>query len=280
MATLTVVTHEYDVFAYRNPEGRLGSPYLLFDVLQQLQAMGHRCQVVKGAKAVSADAALLHVDATIVGEDYLALAANYARTVNFGAADISKRRISRLLLAKGDAWDGPVIVKADLNNQGTMEDIHNRMALKAGRPPPHPGVRKTGAYRVVERLADVEDAVWDDPALVVERFIPEPDPDGGFVIRTWVFMGAKERCTRFVTPTHLSKAGDVLRYAAMEVPAQLRAERERLGFDFGKFDFVMRGGEPVLLDANRTPGVAAAILPLMKAGAPALAQGLAELIGN
>jgi hypothetical protein len=43
---------------------------------------------------------------------------------------------------------------------------------------------------------------------------------------------------------------------------------------------VMHGGEPVLLDANRTPGVAAAILPLMKAGAPALAQGLAELIGN
>jgi hypothetical protein len=40
----------------------------------------------------------------------------------------------------------------------------------------------------------------------------------------------------------------------------------------------MHDGEPVLLDANRTPGVAAAIRPLMEAGAPKLAEGLGELI--
>ena len=37
-------------------------------------------------------------------------------------------------------------------------------------------------------------------------------------------------------------------------------------------------GEPVLLDANRTPGVARAIQPLMKEGARNLAEGLHELL--
>jgi hypothetical protein len=37
------------------------------------------------------------------------------------------------------------------------------------------------------------------------------------------------------------------------VPEALRAERARLGFDYGKFDFVVVDGEAVLLDANRTP---------------------------
>ena len=39
------------------------------------------------------------------------------------------------------------------------------------------------------------------------------------------------------------------------VPDSLRAERERLGFDFGKFDYVERDGEVFLLDANKTPTV-------------------------
>jgi hypothetical protein len=27
-----------------------------------------------------------------------------------------------------------------------------------------------------------------------------------------------------------------------------------MGFDYGKFDYVMQEGQPVLLDANKTPG--------------------------
>jgi len=37
------------------------------------------------------------------------------------------------------------------------------------------------------------------------------------------------------------------------VPDELRAERSRLGFDYGKFDFVVHEGRAILLDANRTP---------------------------
>jgi len=38
-----------------------------------------------------------------------------------------------------------------------------------------------------------------------------------------------------------------------ETPPELRAARKSLGFDFGKFDYVIRDGKAVLFDANRTP---------------------------
>ena len=38
------------------------------------------------------------------------------------------------------------------------------------------------------------------------------------------------------------------------IPEVLRARRSELGFDYGKFDYVLQAGQPVLLDANSTPG--------------------------
>jgi hypothetical protein len=279
VAELVVITHEFDAFLMRDgPSGGVRSPYLLFDVLQILGSMGHRSRIVRGPIAPSADAALLHVDSTSVADDYLRLASNYAKPLNFRTGDISKRKVSRLLLAKGDQWDGPVVVKSNYNNNALMEDLHNRRARRLGRPAPHPNVQKGPPYRVLGSLEEVAAETWDDPSLVVERFIPEPDPEGGFVLRTWVFMGARERCTRSVTLDPISKAGDVIRYEPVEVPPALRAERERLGFDFGKFDFVLHDDQPILLDANRTPGSARALRSLMLKGAMNLAQGLDRLL--
>ena len=38
-----------------------------------------------------------------------------------------------------------------------------------------------------------------------------------------------------------------------EAPEELQRFRAELGFDYGKFDYVMVDGHPVLLDANSTP---------------------------
>jgi hypothetical protein len=275
MAKLIIITHEYDLFAFRTHQHHeVKSPYLLFDLLREIESIGHSWQVAKGPNPASGDVALLHVDSTVVERSYLDLRSHYSRTINFSTVDISKRQVSKLILSKNDSWDGRVIVKCDLNNGGIMEDIHNRAASRLGRPLPHPGVTRSTEYCVLESLSDVDDRIWEDESLVVERFLPESEKDGGYVLRTWVFMGHRERCTKMITPGWISKAGDVIRYEPIEVPAQLRAERERLGFDFGKFDFVMHEGQPILLDANRTPGVAQAIRPMMKAGARNLAEGL------
>ena len=58
----------------------------------------------------------------------------------------------------------------------------------------------------------------------------------------------------------------------------LRAERERLGFDYGKFDYVIHRGTPVLLDANRTPGNPRSLQEHVKKGALNLAEGLDALL--
>ncbi|HEY7006528.1 MAG TPA: hypothetical protein VH392_08595 [Sphingomicrobium sp.] len=279
MATLVVIIHEFDHFLMReSAEGPITSPYLLFDVLRHLETLGHRFRISKGLEAENGDAALLHVDATIVDQEYLDLGKRYPLALNFRTGDISKRRISRILLSKDDPWAGPVIVKANYNNRAVIEDLHNRRAARAGKPAPHAGVSVGQTYAVLESLADVPDEDWSNPSLVVERFIAEQDEDGNFALRTWVFMGTRERCTRFLTTDRISKAADVISYESVEVPPQLRPERERLGFDFGKFDFVMQGGEPVLLDANRTPGTARAIRDLMDKGAINLAEGLHGLL--
>lgn len=279
MATLVIVTHEFDRFVYREGAGPVSSIYLLYDVLRHLGAFGHNSRVVLGPVAEPGDVAMLHVDCTVVPDEYLALAGHYARTINFGTGDISKRKVSRLMLAREDRWDGPVIVKNNLNRGGRLEHFHNLRAGLWGRPPPHPDARHMETYPVLDRIGDVGDAVWDDPSLVVERFVPERDGDN-FVTRSWVFMGARERCTRFVSSAAIAKAADVLRFEPVPVPEQLRAERERLGFDYGKFDFVIHDGEPVLLDANRTPGTAGPIRELLEKGARNLAEGLNEMIVN
>lgn len=279
MARLVVITHEYDIFAYRRDgAGPVLSTYLLYDVLRHLETLGHEWRIVKGAQPVPGDVAILHVNSTIVGEEYLALRSLYPRTINFGTGDISKRAVSRNLLSADDDWDGPVIVKADLNCNAETEHVHNMRAQSLGRPPPHPGIARTGPHILLDRLEDVAANVWADPALVVEKFMPERDADGGYVMRTWIFMGNRERSTRIVTPGWIGKASEALRLDPQEVPEALRAERERLDFDYGKFDFVLQDGVPVLLDANRTPGTTTAVQERSKGGALNLAAGLDEIM--
>jgi len=279
MAKLVIVTHEFDVFVRRDPSGTISSMYMLWDVMNHLAAMGHDCHVTTGPKPHPGDIALLHVDASVVPEEYLALAAHYEATINFAATDITKRRISSLRLAPGDDWSGPVIVKSNLNSEGKPEVAHNRLAEIRKRAMPHPGAMRT-PYRIFNHRDEVDDADWQDPSLIVEKFITEPDASGGFAFRTWVFMGSRERCTRFVGPKPIGKANDAVENKPVDVPPELRAERERLGFDFGKFDWIMHDGHAVLIDANRTPGTARSIESFISAGSKNLADGLNGLIAD
>lgn len=279
MARFLVVTHEFDTFAERE---RFWKPrasfYLLFHVLNALNSMGHSWRISAGPRAPAADAAILHVDATRVPKDYLALADQYRVAINFRTGDISKRRVNAgVLLSKGDNWSGRVIVKTDLNFQGQSEARINAMAEARRRGRPFPASPNVDVYPILNSIAEVPDAVWDDEGLVVQRFLPETDPDG-YAVRTWVFAGSRGRCNRHVSPLPIVKADQVVSRRPADVPDAIRAERERLGFDFGKFDFVVHEGEAILLDANRTPGTAPNLDQYMKDGARNLAEGFAALL--
>ena len=68
---------------------------------------------------VHADLAILHVDLSVVPEEYLELASRYPITLNGRVRDIRKSSFSKNLLAPHDDFNGKVIVKTDLNHGGT-----------------------------------------------------------------------------------------------------------------------------------------------------------------
>ena len=248
MAHIVIITHTFDDFAQR--------PYLAADLLLHWRAAGHRVSVVEGLENwPEADVALLHVDLSLVPEAYLLASRQYARVINGQALDIRKRVVSRNLVARDDDWTGPVIIKTDLNHGGLPEMYYFNRMRQAGRTPAFSQeglVFCKEPYPVLESKAEVNPVMWNQSGVVVEKFLPERDPRG-YWNRVWYFFGPAERCTRVLRNDPVAKVGDVLERQFVDVPEAIRAERMRLGFDYGKFDFVVNDGHAVLLDATRTP---------------------------
>jgi hypothetical protein len=176
--------------------------------------------------------------------------------------DISKRRISSMLVTSKDWTVGPVIVKSNANFAG-LNDFARlgrrrrwiRRVVRFLLRKPH----RVDAipYLIHPSIAAVPRRIWNDPQLVVERFIPERE-GSLYCLRKWVFLGNTDILIINRSNNPIVKAGDSSHDLIHDrVPEELVAERRRLGFDYGKFDYVMHEGKAVLLDANSTPGVGA-----------------------
>ena len=271
MARILILTHEYDNLA----ETR----YLIKGLIQPWGQMGHDVRVARGIVwGEDADIVFNHVDVSVVPEEYRRFAGQFPAGVNRRAIDNRKRTVSRNLLSQADKWDGQVIVKTDLNYGAVPEQRHNEMAFFLNLPPPYPAVETEFQYRVFSSIDTIPQTIWDDPRYVVERFLPERD-EKGYWLRCWVFLGDAERCNRYCCPEPIVKGANLIAREPAPVPDELRRERERLGFDYGKFDFVVHEGQTVLFDANRTPSMATTLGPYQEAGAFRLAAGINSLLG-
>lgn len=254
MATFVLIIHEYD----RLSRWRLLSPssqdYLICDVLSELRRRGHTVHVKAGADhEPDGDVAFLHVDCTVVPQTYIDLARRFPITLNDKVVDITKRQVSQALIDRESDWSGPVIVKSNYNAIAYRERAHNRKARRRGRPPPHRDFEHLPPYVTYPSMQHVPESNWLDDDLVIEKFIPEIYDDG-YGMRIWDFLGDAERCTRYVSPDMIIKSGSKMSYEPAPVPDELRGFRRQLGFDYGKWDFVMHEGRAVLVDANKTPG--------------------------
>jgi len=218
------------------------------------------------------DLAIVHVDLSVVPPSYLEAAGRYPRAVNACAQDILKRTVSRNILEPGDDWAGPVIVKSDLNCGGLPEARTATAMIEQGLESEF-SKKWNPRYKLFTSIQEVPERVWTNPHSVVERFLPERK-DGRFHLRTWIFFGPEEICRRFSGETPILKASGYGAPEIVDVPDFLRAERERLGFDYGKFDFVIHKGEPILLDANKTPGIPPPTKPELRAAYINLSSGL------
>jgi hypothetical protein len=207
---------------------------------------------------VPADLVLAHVDLSVVPEPYLEFAARYPIVLNGRVRDIRKTVTSRYLVRPGDDWDGPVIVKADLNHGGYPEYLSSLTGLRRVRVVRAlrrrlGGIPTSRDYRIFERLADVPASLLERPDLVVERFLPAVE-DGLYHLHMYQFLGDCERCARLSSPEPVLKADTSESARSVEPHPAARAWREELGLDYGKIDYIVRGEEVILLDANKTTG--------------------------
>jgi hypothetical protein len=221
---------------------------------------GHNIEVTSGRK-LAGDIGFLHIDTTRIKVGLLPSYPANMPVVNGRAIDISKRKVSHNLVTSSDAYAGPVIVKTNDNYYGlrhvpkwpqqalidALRKVVSRRSWRFLRTLPRTH------YPVLSSKTEIPSWVWQRDDLVVERFLPEID-QGLFVLRCWVFLGQRDYGVKLYGREPIVKADSVVRYEYLKgVPDTLRAERERLGFDFGKFDYVHHNGTAVLLDANNTP---------------------------
>lgn len=236
---------------------------------------GDLVEFVKGPEAarrvlLSADVVIPHIDLTQTPPEYADLLSGHPCVVNRNVLDISKRRISRHLVEPGDGYEGPIIVKTDANYGGQLDtlvargeaNLLTRAINKVGRILPGSGSEidlATAAsipgcdYPIFERVADLPAGVFENQALVVERFLPEVE-DGRYYTRCYLFLGDHSICARLGGANPIVKNDNIDEGTRVEVDPEIEALRQELGFDYGKFDYVIHEGQAILLDANRTPG--------------------------
>lgn len=237
-------------------------PYLLHPLINLWENQGIDVAILRGTKDFKpADALFMHIDLTTTPADYFSFAQRYPMIINGGVRDISKRKISSHIIRRRDDYHGPVLVKTDLNFGGGME-----RHLARSKPLSRIGDRlrkrlpwywrnylKPAQYPVYSSLMKVPWAIWWNKNLVVEKFLPERDGKH-YALRQWVFLGNHEISQRVISADPIVKACNVLkRENGIPIPDSMRRLRAAMGFDYGKFDFVMIDDEAILLDANRTP---------------------------
>jgi hypothetical protein len=207
---------------------------------------GHDVQILMGAsRYVPADVAILHIDVSQIPEEYLNFALRYPVVLNRHITDIRKSKISKSLVRRGDGYQGPVIVKSDLNHAGIPED---NAALRRRRLFDQPS-----QYPVFPNVEAVPPQYWSDPALVTERFLEERDGES-YCVRIYSFIGNHGTCLRFKGPKPVVEPNLETPPEIIEPDPAILAMRRELNVDFGQFDYVMHEGRAVLLDLNRTIG--------------------------
>jgi hypothetical protein len=232
---------------------------------------------------------VMHIDASLT-TDFLSdeaafrsgLSERGIATFNVRATDIRKRTIHRQCAALGIASaraerEGPpeerVIIKSTLNAGGTPERKLVRQWGPAGirfAEELSGDVLNSFGYRVCRR-AEVPDAAWADPALVVERFAENPE---GCFFRVYV-VGPASVVSQAWTDREIKKLSMPLRArenyyfwtsagthtamgrrtdAALQAVRVVRCLGDALKLNLYATDCVMDAGGTIMpVDVNKTP---------------------------
>ena len=242
--------------------------YLINLFKKYWQQDGHEVFYLFGTdRFAPADLIFVHVDLSEVPKSYLEFARQYPVAVNGKIRNIKKSTFSQNLLHAKDQWDGPVIVKTEKNAAGVPErwrgnylkKIQNKLLsafnidhsdLKLFSP----RIKSPYDYPVYNHISEVPRHYFYHPGLIVQKFTPERE-DGYYCLRYMSFLGDRITCSRLKSrnPIVTGASTDVVEHS-VNPHSEILAMREKLNFDYGKFDYVVVNGNPLLLDTNKTVG--------------------------
>jgi hypothetical protein len=202
------------------------NPYMIHLLLEQWRGWGFTVDVSDHMDTAAGPRTVVlpHLDATRTPSGYQTSFSRCAVVLNRMVIDISKRRISENLIARPTAYDGPVIVKTDSNSGGEPEFerlngqgriAHAALALARRLPWALTGM--IGKYKVFDHARLVPRAVWSNPFLVVEKFLPERQ-EGLYCLRQYTFLGTAEINTLAFSDDPMIKAQNFIRCQVLPEP--------------------------------------------------------------
>jgi len=296
-ADILVVTHEQDREA--------GDSAATLNILVRLwRQMGLTVAFQNGlarSARIEAAVAINHVDLTVTPARYSRFLARFPRAINGRLTDISKTRYCRDLVCSAGDHDGPVLVKTNLNYGGIKEyrllerrrrwrkrvlgflsPLWSSGSDEATLDWSRVARLEPASYPIYGHPSLVPAAVWENPNLVVQRFLPERDDRGRYLLRSWYLLGDWGFHVVTVANEPVIKGSNIIerRVVDLETPVELAAVRNELGVDYGRFDYVMVDGKPVVYDINRTPTSSPAAVAYYAPQWSQLAEGITAFLGG
>jgi len=217
-------------------------------------------------KKVPADVLIVHIDFSIVPKEYLDYASNYPIVLNGQLANICKSGFSEGLLDSKSDWSGKVIVKSNLNHGGIQEQIYNSTLRK-----PHidlywrviskvkriigrePLFSDPYDYKIFDNIGMVPKYWFHSSNAIIEKFVPEIE-NNLYHIRMFQILGDHWICERLASPNPIVKGGNCVKVEIVEPEKEVFEWCKELKLDYGKLDYVVHNGKPILLDVNKTIG--------------------------
>jgi len=198
------------------------------------------------------DIVIVHIDLTVIPQEYANLINNFPGIINGKVLDVSRRRFSQILLSKSDNHKGLVIVKTNTNFGGIPEfnkrDNHTPKQFWHDIETLHPH-----KYPIFKDIKSVPHGVWENDKLIVEPFISNKE-NGLFYVRYYIFFGDKEFSGRIGSPNPIVKFCNSVSDEEIPLPDEVRQWRKDLKIDFGRLDYLEAEGKYYLIDINKTEG--------------------------
>ena len=248
-----------------------GSRYFLGELVKVWKQQGMEIHVSAGCNYIPADFAFVHVDTTVVPDEYLELGKRYPVSLNGHVKDILKTSISQYLLERDDSYQGPVIVKTNANYGGVNEFVNETKSGQSEwfdpsieRPWRKREIMDSLNYPIFDKLSAVPQGVWKNDKLIVEKFLPERLANGDYRCRSYIFFGEQELAIWLTSPKPVIKSTVATNMGVLgEIPQSLRDIRKASGFNYGKFDYTEVNGQVFVYDMNKTPALGTGTLSLV-----------------